>query len=109
MRNHLRSVTERQLNVNCHVLFRLMSDGGREDLAMGKGVQLREHTRKEEQEEKTAGEDRQGLCRVSVPMGQPPWPDTVGSDWPQKAPGAGQSQVPQPHWRCLWKNVFKKR
>lgn len=70
---------------------------------------MREHTRKEEQEEKTAGEDRQGLCRVSVPMGQPPWPDTVGSDWPQKAPGAGQSQVPQPHWRCLWKNVFKKR
>lgn len=69
---------------------------------------MREHTRKEEQEEKTAGEDRQGLNRVSAPMGQPPWPDTVGSDWPQKAPSAGQSQVPQPCWRCLWKNVFKK-
>lgn len=42
LRNHHRTVTERQLNVNCHVLFRLRSDGGREDLEMEKGVQLRE-------------------------------------------------------------------
>lgn len=42
MTNHLRTVTQRQLNVNCRVLFRLMSDGGREVLEMRKGIKPRE-------------------------------------------------------------------
>lgn len=39
LRNHLRTVTERHLNVN-NVLFRLVSEGGREDVEMERGVQL---------------------------------------------------------------------
>lgn len=36
--NCLRTVTQRQLNVNCRVLFRLVCDGGGEVLEMRKGV-----------------------------------------------------------------------